>query len=535
MLGDVSDLDVRTAERRWRRDEDDQPALADYVAALRRAGLPVGHDLLDRQVFAARQAVVPAGARASVVLPDGEALQFVGPLRDAPREIELPAHRRWSLSLEPEAATVDALAHAAQQAGATELHLDLGGLARPERFLERLASSPATHVWAHGELGPGGASALAAMPCLTSLRWVQPAPLRADDLAPLASAPSLTQLSLHAAAYAPGATWRLAPLRQLTSLTLTTAIPRHDEATTLSEAADELGWIPCLRALQHLELDSHTWRVGAAFLALLGRLELLADLHLGWPPPPRVPWPASHLELLAHLPLRRLSLPGTSFEAEAASVLARIPLRALDLAGSPWPAQALAHLPERLEELSVVAPRAGQLDWLDRLTRLQDLSLSFRSAEAAEALSRASLQPGLVSLGLDYTLELRRRRPGGPVLLATTLERPLARCSRLRAFRLDGGGALDPSALAPLHGRPIESLALRDTQVEPDALLSLCRAVPLRRLSVDECPLSREAFLALAELPHMQFLRARGCGLTDDELAPTLETSHPVLDWAVLP
>lgn len=72
------------------------------------------------------------------------------------------------------------------------------------------------------------------------------------------------------------------------------------------------------------------------------------------------------------------------------------------------------------------------------------------------------------------------------------------------------------------------------TQLSPEALVALCGAVPLRRQSVDECPLSRGAFLALAELPQMQFLRARGCGLTDDELAPTLEASRPELDWAVM-
>jgi hypothetical protein len=189
----VSDDDHRRLERAWRAHPTDQRALAELMAALRRARRPVSGELLEAVVQSARRVKTRRAVRAE--LPDGR--RVGAPEAPNGRWVELPACRAWWL----EAAVnrelpLEALLRDAREAGATGLQVGVHPEVRGT-VGAGLASLPELErVRASGSFTDEDLAALAACETLVVLELVDCQRLTAAGLAPLMRLPRLSELSL---------------------------------------------------------------------------------------------------------------------------------------------------------------------------------------------------------------------------------------------------------------------------------------------------------------------------------------------------
>lgn len=158
----MSDTELRALERRWAATPYDQEATLALIGARRRAGLPVPARLLDARVIPGRRVAVHGRYAVRAELPDGSTTLVGKTGRRA--ELELPAHRSWSL--EPTRVVHERdfrlLLGEARELQCPALRLELGGsVERPGERLARLDSLERLDLAGHGHLRDGDVQALA--------------------------------------------------------------------------------------------------------------------------------------------------------------------------------------------------------------------------------------------------------------------------------------------------------------------------------------------------------------------------------------
>lgn len=498
------DDDLRQAERAWRSRPDDQPALARWIDARYRAGLPVDHELLERQVHPARTLELPMACRVSALATDGSVTSHE---LEPGAAVCLPPHTR--LWVEPRGATPDSLRALARSAlpPGTVVCLEGAGLSGTTGLAAVLEGAPWTHVEAELGLDLGVLEQVARLPRLASLyltRWNDAAPaLSSADLAPLSRAPMLSSLWLGCARVAPGALAAPAgaALRELAVAELppdpSPPVPVDDELEGLARAAPQL---------RRLDLGSYR-ACGDRGARALGRsARHLEALSLG--PSPELS--DEGVAALGELPLRELTLDASGLTDASARLLARLPLRELAVWSSSFSADGLRALGAGAAELSLGLRGHAQLPGLPGVgERLVELSLQLQDSSRD-----ADLEP---LRGARALRELRVWWAWDGVARDGWLQHLTAsdRLTRLQLARpaLSAEGARALLAL-PLRELEIFGAPPRDVDQGPLelALRRLADHPTLEQLRIVSCPAcSDEVLLAFAAAPSLRRLELRSC------------------------
>lgn len=438
----MADDDLRRAEREWLADETDQAALSRWIEARRRAGLLVGHELLEKQVHPAGRLSPPVPGQVWIERPDGEAL----PLEPG-EAVDCPEHRRAWLTLDrPEGS----LAELGTLAGFQGLRL---AVADPDALEGDLSRAEVTHLALHaGELDPDLLARLVTAPRLASLELMLEGPLTAEPLASLAAARHLSRVRIQAG-FEPGALGALGAIRELSEV----------EAEDM-ESGEPLDLLAELEGLSR-----------AANLTAL-HVPMLAD----------EPDDALLEAIATSLPrLRTLVLPfGDAATDAGLAHVCRLPLEELDLRSRELGPAGLAGLPTSLRALTIKAPQ-GPLAWLARLTGLTRLHLELHPRTSDADLAALAGFARLTRLWLGF---------------AIWGDATAAALEHLRGLpRLEG---LDLSALPDLRparevlaALPLRELMLLDVGKLDDATLASYLPPGLVKLELMQCQGITEAGL----------------------------------------
>lgn len=271
----MSDAELRALERRWTADPGDAAATFALLAALRRARRPASARLLEARVSPPRR--INARGRYGVwaVRPDGSTV-LVG-ATPSPTDLELPAHRLWSLEPTRPLAerTLDQLLGEAQELACPALRLELGGpIKRAGERLARLAALERLDLTGHGHLRDEDVQALTSLAGLHHLALRGCFNLGGDAVLALERLEQLVSLDLgRSFSLGDGALPRLEPLPVLEELVLDRTAVRAEGVARLRSSS--------LRRLS-LRGCSLRGRAGCPFPGALdlGGLPALASLDL---------------------------------------------------------------------------------------------------------------------------------------------------------------------------------------------------------------------------------------------------------------
>jgi hypothetical protein len=514
----VADDDLREAERAWLADEADQAALARYIAALRRAGRPVTHDLLERQVHPPRTFDAPVALEVSVTLPDGRVRRLGRtPSRDG-RGLELPEHRALSLGV-ADLCDLDSVARTIAPLDGVHLALDLDDAAR----LDPLVAAPQESLWlgCAGRLTPALSSAVAAMPRLAQL-WVNAEDLvGAPDVEPLRRASCLSWLHLDAAT-SPGLLEALGRLPSLQELEVVEY--ERDEGQRLPEKSSaELAALAPLRNLRRLDLGyANGWKLDDEAIRLLSSHRRLTSLRL-----PKGAYSTQGLEPLVRLPLEDLRwCPAHEVDDPAPLLLRLKHLRSLE---ARLARRSLEQLPTQLEVLDVEPP-AGSLAWLDRLNALRELRLSLGEEHTVEDLSSLGRLTQLRSLCV-FSMVGRRAFDEGRGTTAAHLGH-LRTCPHIDKLWLYRVLFDRPDEVAAVAALPVRSLTLSSSTMGDATARCLARSTTLETLTIhgnEEESLGAEGLRVLATIPTLRELVVTDCPLLTGDIVAAVARDRPDL------
>ena len=419
----MSDEELREAERAWRANEADQAALARWIAARYRAGLPVGLELLERRVHPARCFDLPVPARFWTEDPQGERVDL-GETPAGGEGLAVPP-LGWLWARPDDALAPEALP-ALLGAEPDGLELDLRSDGEPEAVVRCLAGSllTALRLRCDAPLSAAALAALAALPRLVRLGYeCATGAVTREDLACLARLPNLSALELELRSeLAPGALTSLAGARALLELSVTARGRRLDEARAPGD--EELAaMVRGLSSLRTLDLEqSERALTDGCLRALVDSCSCLRSLLL-----PNAAVSDDGVRVLCGLPLRALRLSSDLVTDACADDLARLPLTRLEL-WTRLTCVGLSRLPTTLTDLVIrVRPQSGGLSWLGRLKALRSLSLFLARDVSDEELGHLGGLERLDSLQLGL-------KQGGRVTWRGLLS--LGACSGLSSLTL---------------------------------------------------------------------------------------------------
>lgn len=503
----VADDDLREAERAWLADEADQAALARYLAALRRAGRPVTHDLLAKQVHPPRTFDAPVELTVRALTVDDEWTQVgTTPTADG-AGLEIPAHRVW-IAEAPPGTDISAIGDALRGQDALGLNLTVTPGPRKLAPLRGLLLEQLSIECRH-TLRASALDVVGHLPRLVSLD-VGATSFCADSVEPLTRAPNLSQVSLWATRYAPGIAGALAAVPNLRSLELAHHYVR--EAPGI-DAATELRGLEAASLLSDLDLGLSRWSFDDHALEALAGCTSLRSLRV-----PRADYTSAGLAHLVGLPLESLHINSPAFVTDdPTQILQQLPLRYLHighLEDGP-----VLRLPQQLRGLSVSGAYGPRPDWVSRLEELESLSLWWHERAVLDLEPLGSV-PRLRSLLVGV-----HGRTGPPV--RGVCLQTLCACEWLRdlfTVGIEFERSEDGAALVAL---PLDSLALKQGLLSEDAARRLAESPTLRELSLTRMALEPGATLPLTAIGPLRSLTLEECTGVTREAIERFRSARP--------